>query len=102
MKAPAIACRGTSRAPGPRRRRDRAVTRGAVPGYRLLFAAARNSLSPEKRSKVDAWIEIVPADGISAADWTNGDFGTSPLLDRARARHCLTVHNHMGCGSEEQ
>jgi hypothetical protein len=39
MKAPAIAS-GDERAPSPRRRRNKAVTRGAVPGYRLLFAAA--------------------------------------------------------------
>jgi hypothetical protein len=32
------------------------------------------------RSKVDFQIEIVPADGTSAANWGSGDFGTSPFL----------------------
>ena len=32
----------------------------------------------------------------------SGDFGTSPFLDSARARHCLTTRGTWGAGREEQ
>jgi hypothetical protein len=40
----------------------------------------RGPTAPAIPSKVDLQIEIVPADGTSAANWGSGDFGTSPFL----------------------
>jgi hypothetical protein len=67
----------------------RATTVAHVPN------AGADGTRPAIRSKVDLQIEIVPADGISAASTGNGDFGTSPFFGQffgqatARPRPCI-------------
>jgi hypothetical protein len=38
------------------------------------------------RTKNDFQIEIVPTEGISAANWMSGEFGTSPLFGQLSAK----------------